>query len=277
MVTRKDYQKNEVEICLSVLVEILTILGRFRESIVLIGGWVPYFLLEERGDDHIGSIDIDLALDFTKISDNNYRTILSLLEKHDYTQGNQPYIFLKKVISDGIQYNIEIDLLSGEYGGTGKSHRTQKFQDIRLRKARGCDLSFEHNVKRKISNLMPDGSRNEVEITISGVVPFLIMKGMALWDRYNPKDAYDIYFTISNYPGHIQSLIEAFQPLVSNNLVIEGLGKIKAKFKTIDSPGPVWLVNFLEIHDPDERALTLRDAYERINYFLDSLNIEEFT
>ncbi len=72
-------------------------------------------------------------------------------------------------------------------------------------------------------------------------------------------------------------MIKAFQPLVSNTLVIEGLGKIKAKFKTIDSPGPVWLVNFLEIHDPEERTITQRDAFERINYFLDSLNIKEFT
>ncbi len=168
MVTRKDYQKKEIEICLSVLIEILTILGQFRDSIVLIGGWVPHFLLEERGNDHIGSIDIDLALDFTKISENSYRTILSLLEKHDYIQESQPYIFKKKLFSDGIEYIIEIDFLSGEYGGTGKSHRTQRFQDIRLRKARGCDLSFEHNIKRKLSNDMPDGSKNEVEITISG-------------------------------------------------------------------------------------------------------------
>jgi hypothetical protein len=44
MVTRSDYPKDEVEACLSVLVEFMTLLGDFKDSIVLVGGWVPYFL-----------------------------------------------------------------------------------------------------------------------------------------------------------------------------------------------------------------------------------------
>ncbi len=39
MVTRHDYGKSEVNACLSVLVELMTILGEFRDSIVLVGGW----------------------------------------------------------------------------------------------------------------------------------------------------------------------------------------------------------------------------------------------
>ena len=33
----------------------------------------------------------------------------------------------------------------------------------------------------------------------------------------------------------------------------EGLGKIKAKFKDIDAPGPVWLINFEDIDDEEEK------------------------
>jgi len=62
MVTRSDYPKNEVEACLSVLVEFMTLLGEFKDSIVLVGGWVPYFLIEERKQEHTGSLDIDAAL-----------------------------------------------------------------------------------------------------------------------------------------------------------------------------------------------------------------------
>jgi len=43
MVTRSNYPKNEVEACLSVLVEFMTILGEYRESIVLIGGMGSVF------------------------------------------------------------------------------------------------------------------------------------------------------------------------------------------------------------------------------------------
>lgn len=45
---KSDYQKEEVAICLSVLLELMTILGTFRENIVLIGGWTPWFLIPGR-------------------------------------------------------------------------------------------------------------------------------------------------------------------------------------------------------------------------------------
>ena len=56
----------------------------------------------------------------------------------------------------------------------------------------------------------------------------------------------------------------------------EGLGKIEAKFKDIDAPGPVWLIKFEDIDDEEEKERVKRDAYERVNAFLDPLGIEEF-
>jgi len=171
---------------------------------------------------------------------------------------------------------VEINLLAGEYGGTSKSHRTQKIQDVRARKARGCDLVFEHNFLSTVTAKMPDQATNRLTIKIADVVPFLVMKGMALWDRYKEKDVYDIYFTISNYPGGIQTLINIFKPVKSNRLVIEGLGKIKSKFIDIESPGPIWVVNFEEITDEEEKEIMKRDVFERVNTFLDALQIEPF-
>ena len=277
MVTRSNYPKNEVEACLSVLVEFMTILGEYRESIVLIGGWVPYFLIERKKHEHVGSLDIDAAFNFNIISSETYNTILELLKNRGYQEGNQPFIFHRIIkVETGIEVTVEIDLLAGEYGGTSKSHRTQKIQDVRARKARGCDLVFEHNFLSTVTAKMPDQATNRLTIKIADVVPFLVMKGMALWDRYKEKDVYDIYFTISNYPGGIQTLINIFKPVKSNRLVIEGLGKIKSKFIDIESPGPIWVVNFEEITDEEEKEIMKRDVFERVNTFLDALQIEPF-
>lgn len=277
MVTRSNYPKNEVEACLSVLVEFMTILGEYRESIVLIGGWVPYFLIERKKHEHVGSLDIDAAFDFNSISSEAYNTILKLLKKRGYREGSQPFIFYRTIkVESGIEVTVEINLLAGEYGGTSKSHRTQKIQDVRARKARGCDLVFEHNFLNIITAKMPDQATNQLTIKIADVIPFLVMKGMALWDRYKEKDAYDIYFTISNYPGGIQTLVNIFKPVKSNRLVIEGLGKIKSKFIDIESPGPIWVVNFEEITDEEEKEIVKRDVFERVNTFLDALHIKPF-
>ena len=276
MVTIKDYAQPEVEACLSVLVELMTVLGEYRESIALVGGWIPYFLFEKIEQEHIGSLDIDIALDFSKITIEAYQTILNLLKKQDFDQSTQPFIFKRILDKYGEPILIEINLLAAEYGGTGKTHRTQKVQDIRARKARGCDLVFEHTLPISLQKEMPDGAINEVTFNIADVIPFLVMKGMALWDRYKEKDAYDIYFTISNYPGGIKNIINIFKPFKSNILVQEGLGKIKAKFIEISSPGPVWTANFFEIGNEVEKEAIRRDAYEKVNSLLNGLNIEVF-
>ena len=277
MVVRYDYGKKEVDACLSVLVELMTILGEFRDNIVLVGGWIPYFLMEKNRHEHVGSLDIDIALDFQKISDDTYKTILQLLKSRGYEEGKQPFIFYRTIPTENSgNITVEVDLLTSEYGGTGKSHRTQPIQDIRARKARGCDLAFKQNCLLKISANMPDGTLNEVSIKVSTIVPFLVMKGMCIWTRYKEKDAYDIYFTILHYPGGIKELVKIFQSFKHNKLVREGLGKIKAKFKDMNAPGLDWIIKFEDIDDEEEKESVKRDAYERVNAFLDTLEIEEF-
>jgi len=71
-------------------------------------------------------------------------------------------------------------------------------------------------------------------------------------------------------------LVKIFQSFKHNKLVREGLGKIKAKFKDMNAPGLDWLIKFEDIDDEEEKESVKRDAYERVNAFLDTLEIEEF-
>ena len=84
---RDDYQDDSVRACLSVLLELFTYLKPYRDHIVLIGGWVPFFLTEGMSDEvHIGSLDVDLALDANKIPETEYETILERLKARGYQQ-----------------------------------------------------------------------------------------------------------------------------------------------------------------------------------------------
>jgi hypothetical protein len=207
---------------------------------------------------------------------DSYGTILKLLEKQGYKQSDkQPFIFYRNVKDvNGTPIDIEIDLLSGEYGRTKKSHRTQTIQDVKARKARGCDLAFCMNSSITVEATMPDGAKNEVEIKIPGIVPFLVMKGMAMWDTIKEKHAYDIYFSINHFEGGIDRLVTEFLPHASNTLVKEGLGKIKKMFEAIDSRGPVGVANFLEIRDVEDRDLLIRDVFEKVDALMGPLEIE---
>lgn len=279
MVTREDYTDEAVEQCLSVMVEIMTVLGEYRDHIVLVGGWVPFFLLPDYRDEHTGSLDVDLALDHEQITEEGYRTILQLLERRGYRPSDeQPFIFYREIpLKDREPITVQIDLLSAEYSGTSKSHRTQRVQDVKARKARGSDLAFEDYSRINIKAKMPDGAVNEVAVKVSNIIPFIVMKGMALWESKKEKHPWDIYFIIRHYPGGIESLAEIFKPFLRNKLVIEGLAKIRKKFESPDSIGPVWTVNFEAQLNDEERELMQRDAFERVNAFLDRLEIDPFT
>lgn len=274
MVTQSDYPEKEVQLCLSVLLELMIILGEFRDNIVIIGGHVPQLTLPESINKYQGTLDIDLALDFQKIDDASYKTLVETLKENGYYQkeGEQPFKFFRDVEGK----TIEVDLLAGEYGGTGKSRRHQEIQDAKARKARGCDLVFDRYTKVKITGQMPNGADNSVIVKVANIGPFLVTKGMALYTRKKEKDAYDVYFCIKNFQGGYKALAEEIKPLLQNKLVQEGLGKIKAKFETVNSIGPNFVADFLEITEPEAREITKRDAFEQVKAFLDELNISAF-
>lgn len=274
MVTKTDYGKREVGAARSVLVELIHLLGEFEDSIVLVGGSVPPLLYRENAADYVGTLDIDLALNHLTIDDATYKTIRDALLKRGYKEGSQPFIFFREVPVDGSKpVIVEINFLSGEYGGTGKSHRTQKVQDLRARKARGCDLAFENFINVKVEGELPGGGKDFVMCKISAIVPFLVMKGMALADRIKEKDAWDIYYCLTHHPDGIDGIINEFKTYIAKKLVLEGLGKISDKFSSPEHVGPKHVADFEGVNDRDERLRIQRDAFERVDYLLKGLGL----
>ena len=273
MITRRDYTAEGVEAARSVLVELVHLLGEYKDDIVLIGGWVPEVLLPHYTGPHIGSMDVDIALNHQKIQEEGYKRIEALLKRRGYRQGEQPFIFFRTVKVDDREIDVEVNLLAGEYEGTSKSHRHQKIKGIRARKVRGCDLVFEMPKEIKIEGRLPNGAHDAVTVRVSSIVPFLVMKGMAMDARIKEKDAWDIYYCVLNYPGGIDSLAEEFKPHLHHELVREGLQKIAGKFSSEKAFGPKSIADFEEIEDPEEQERIQRDAYERVNALLKKLGI----
>ncbi len=274
MVTRRDYNAEAVNAACSVILELMHLLGEYRKYIVLIGGWVPELICTNSQEPHVGSMDVDLALDHKRLTNAGYRTIKELLLSRGYYQGKQPYIFHRKIKRGANEVIVEIDLLGGEYGGTEETHRTQKLQDIRVRKARGADLAFNSPIEIKVEGELPGGGKDSMLVRVASIGPFLVMKGMALEDRLKEKDSYDIYFCLRHYPGGIDKIIEEVKPYLEHGLGREGLNKIAVHFSSIDDMGPTHVANFQEVTDLEEIERLRRDAYERVSYLCDKLGIK---
>jgi len=73
-VSSADYPPDAVEAAKAVLVEMAHVLGEYRDDMVIVGGWVPLLLIPGRTD-HVGSTDVDIAINHLAENDEVYARI----------------------------------------------------------------------------------------------------------------------------------------------------------------------------------------------------------
>lgn len=228
-------------------------------------------LIRDADEPHVGTLDVDVALNHQNIPKEAYRTMRQLLTKRGYKEGKQPFIFHRTVRMNNRE--IEVDFLAGMYEGTTSGHRTQLIQDIRARKIHACDLVFDMWEDVRIEGEHPGGGRDSISVRVASIVPFLVMKGNALSNRLKEKDAYDIYYCCRYYPGGLEAIVSAFQPHLKTRSVIDGLKAIRSKFSSPGQIGPKLAADFIGHSDQEERERIQRDAFERVQYLLKKLGL----
>ncbi|MBI4598426.1 MAG: hypothetical protein HY737_08515 [Candidatus Omnitrophica bacterium] len=268
----------------AVLLELLTALRAYREAFVLVGGWVPYFLLERHrpsGDtfEHVGSIDIDLAIDPEKIREPQYASILELLAARGYRAASDrrgaaiPGSLERTVASPATRkpYVIRIDFLTpidASAAGPRRAHRALQ-DDLLARKLKGCEVAFGHQTTMTLAGDLPDGGAVRAPLRMADVVASLAMKGIVLGERYREKDAYDIYALLAHYGRGPAEVAQQVRPHQTEPLVAEALTSIREAFRARTANGPAWTAAFLV--SPvfaAERERVMTDAYMVVSEFL---------
>jgi hypothetical protein len=281
MAGREDYSKQETELALGLLMELLEHLKAYREHIILAGGWAPYFLIRDSatrfGQQHIGSLDADLVLDFGSIPEAAYETIIQILERAGYSPRKDregkaiPASFEKIVPLGGGEFPMRIDFLAGEYGGTTHSHRHQMAQDLLAHKARGADIAYEQCYEEEVSIQLPNQAKVTLRLKVANEVAVLVMKGIAIGQRTKGKDFYDLYMLVKFFKQGPRSIAESMKPFLGNRLVREALANIRRHFGGLDSLGPVSIAQFIQPSDAETRAVVQRDAFEIFQVLLEEL------
>lgn len=277
--TARDYQDGITAASRSGLAEVMTTLGAYRDALVLIGGWAPFLILEEFGEEgafqgiafqvgfvHVGSIDIDLVVDPDLVDQARYSTIVDLLLDRGYEPGPDPLYQLEKVIRsprDGQDYLIRVDLLTPRpLPGQGRPHRHRQIQqDLRARTLKGAEVALTHWFWYELEAQLPDGAGARVRLKVADLVGSLALKGIAIGDRYMEKDAYDIYALCAHYRGGPGAVTEVLRPFLGEEAVRRGLQSICERFRAVDAEGPTWVARFLGGGDPERETRLQRDAF----------------
>ncbi|MFZ4083750.1 MAG: hypothetical protein ACOYKN_21155 [Pirellula sp.] len=225
----------ETEAARAVLLEVLNALGAMRDDLVIVGGWVPDLLYPS--SNHMGSLDVDLAVSPKAIGGNAYSSIRERLTQLGYTMRESPTRFFKHL--PGLAHPIKIDLITGLYVSQQRQESIL-VDEIRINALRGIDLAFEASETIIVDGRMPDGSVNQVTARLVAPEAYILIKAIAMDERTKDKDAYDIAFVLNHYQPSLVDLAKKVHGISQAGIGKEALELLRAKFRTYDSVGPVW-------------------------------------
>ncbi len=271
-----EYHPDQVEAVKSVILELAQLLNNYQDDIVLVGGMVPGLLLKNSPQKHIGTIDVDLALNHRKISSRREQDLKHLLLENNYTPDpERPFRFYRRVTIGEREFKVGIDFLAGEYGGTPREDLDQNIIGLKARKIEGLDLVF--NNPEKVWLNFPSGSAQPTGININVVnIPlFLVLKGLAMDQRNNEKDAYDLYYCLKNFPGGISALAGEFRKKLDLNhpSIIKAVQAIKRNFYSPQANGPIWIAQVLKEKERETMDFLRRDSFEIVSRFIEMIGI----
>lgn len=212
-----DYDDRTTAAVKTVLIEIGQILGSFRGKFAVIGGAVPWLLLNNEDMPHVGTLDLDLGLDAEALGDGEYAVLIESLMGHGYHRHEELRRFQLvrqlPVADGGDPINVIVDFLMPREADIEKNI-PPLIDNFAVQRADGADLATHFYEMVAVSGSMPAGGTNRVEIAVCSIPALLAMKGHAIEGRHKQKDAYDIYYCIRNYPGGIEALAEACRPML---------------------------------------------------------------
>ncbi|MET3524150.1 nucleotidyl transferase AbiEii/AbiGii toxin family protein [Mesorhizobium abyssinicae] len=276
-----DYTDRVSAAVKSALMEIGQILGSFEGKFAIVGGAVPWLLLEADDMQHVGTIDIDLTLDAEALGDGEYVRLVEALMGNGYSQSAEHRRFqLVRTIEladGGPPVEVIVDFLMPRDTEIEKNI-PPLLSEFAVQRASGAELAVRFHQLTAIEGTMPGGGHNRVKIAVASIPALLAMKGHALMRRQKRKDAYDVYYCIRNYEGGPEALAEVCRPLLDIKDAREGYLGIAEKFAKVDMIGPVWVRQFVEgtPHIGDRTPVQWQtDAFGQVHAWMAALGLAD--
>ena len=269
--TRSEYDARQTAAARRVLVDVGQVLAAFRDCLVLVGGWVPDLLLADAEEPHVGSIDVDLALDAGRLQEGRYAELLGqLLNTGRYRPGEKPFQLLTDVdLGDGgAPVQVEVEFLAPREVKL-KKNKPKLLNGFRVLQADACSTAFRAPVEIEIEGRTPRGAKNRVPVRVASLADFLVMKAHCLAGRDKPKDAYDLCYCLDHFPDGLAALADQWRKRAAEKEIKRAIEILHEKFASPEDFGPMQVVEFFCSPGPDTRAMEARRAFELVHTLLD--------
>ena len=196
--TYTEYDPHRVGLAESAFLTVWSTLGQWHDSLVLIGGHVPKYLCGEhtqrRALPRPSTLDVDLGIALAADS-GQYGNLLWELQGQGFKPNPAHPSRFEKVIGG---FTVPVDFLVEKPPHTSG---TTQIEDITAHIMPGVERALATARQITVSGVDLHGARQELTARVCEVGPFLALKLRAFCDRQQPKDAFDILYTLRHYDG----------------------------------------------------------------------------
>ena len=210
--------------CERVLVTLLRGLGPWKESVFLVGGLTPRYLVAARPPEvpaHAGTLDVDIVIDLQILSETEgYRTLEENLramrfERSTNERGQRLSWRWQTRTENGALMVVELLADAPEIAG-GKVEPLPTEGNISALNIPHSSIVFEMHQVAEIRAELLAGAGNAVEVVRhADLVSFTCLKAFAFEQRFERKDAHDLIYCIEHaeegFDGTAQMFREALE------------------------------------------------------------------
>jgi hypothetical protein len=268
-----EYGKRQSEAARRVLIDVGQVLASFSDCLVVVGGWTPDLLFQDAEGSHIGILDVDLALDASRLQDGRYAELLQLLlDTKRYRLGEKAFQLVVDVdLGDGERpLQVDLEFLAPSNVTLGKN-RPKILEGFRVLQVAAMNEAFRSPVTVRLDGRNVRGALNMVTLQVASLADFLVMKAHAIGLRDKPKDVYDLCFCLDRLAGDLEPLAADWRNRMREKNVAEAVRILREKFSGVDAFGPQQLAEFHAAPDAETGAMHARRAYELVQKLLGML------
>lgn len=272
-----EYDEDTTVRCERALVTVLGNVGLWRERIYLAGGLAPRYLvgeLPEGARAHVGTADVDLVIGLAVQPDSpdTYYTLATNLERAGFRQSEPSFRWVRDV--DGIRVVIEL-LGESDEVEPGRSFRPRGQRTgsaLSLLNIPGANLVARDHLEVIVEqDRLDGGGRSRVAVRVANVLVYVVLKIQAFQDRHENKDAYDLMFTLLNYPGGPDraGMVAAASLIAGEPRVQAALMLLGERFAAPGLDGPMAYAGFVaDVGDVEETLRRRQEAVVTVRTFL---------
>jgi hypothetical protein len=277
--------------CERVLVTLLRGLGPWKESVYLIGGLTPRYLVPARPPlvpAHAGTMDVDIVIDLQILADTEaYRTLEENFKKMGFeraenAQGQKLSWRWQTRTEHGALMVLEL-LADAPHIAGGRVQALPTEGKISALNIPHSSIVFDlHQVTEIQAELLGSNGIATEKIKHANLVSFTCLKAFAFDQRNERKDAHDLIYCIEHAPEGMDAVAQAFRKERGgrHGAVIEAaLAILRSRFAQDASvegyrkDGPVSVAKFelgegIEPGQREARALRQRQASDVIDQLL---------